>query len=838
MSSPPNRRIPSSFYLLKRRRPGRMSTAIGPREHYITRSFDEPISDSRRRGTSSATIEPTTSPSTANDETGTTTTNSNPLTSGLNAEDDCAICRDRKVNQSYLVPCMHTYCFECILRWVRINPTCPLCKANALKIIHSINSDTDYGEYEIRRQPQGLPVGVQPSDIHIHSNNPHMFFAISPDLFATQMTSLPIRMTSPIDLSTHIPSIDPRIEALLAITMRSLRSPMSPDLLRRLMCANRMCSFPTSSNAELLSIRTVTVKMQSSSLSHSSQWTRNLEQFCRREISLLVPWVDYTPLRRTTQLNVACKPIGAPPYCVGSGAVKSLSRRIIQHIYSNPGDLNNINVLASSIHQLDGYASGGEGIFDFHNVGTLKRLAWEIKQFCRYQSGVDEYYREMSLFSEEVISQVGDPVLSNALYLHADRSGIHRSELGFRSNFDDVCRSTVRWLFRKLFGGVRTPYIPPATLNSLRSSRAISASLKNPASDDPRLILRFPQHFEENRRNGIRGLLSLMVRRLHEPTLIQPTLCELIDLARVSSACSRVTALDRTLLNRRIANLVHTYSQPVVETGAIPDVTVASGMHFSESNPSALSLIDVPSDGGQNANPSEPSAGWIVLSDSEENSDDIDNDAVEVLEPRDEESQPQSAASTISSSPENSQIPPCCAAHTRHCCCCQKRSSDSISALFQEFLDYCVRRKKRRRMQRIELNTPNSPIIISDDETPEQSQPVPGPSTRSPEIPPEIPPETLTLLSAVQKIDGDCDSPEPVLERPQTAAEFYTLLKDAMNCDTHEGSEIRERTNLTSSQPQSSSNGASENNDDLPSRPTSAPTPLSPLSNVPTPSPL
>lgn len=65
-------------------------------------------------------------------------------------DEDCAICRDQKVNPSYIMPCMHTYCFNCILQWVRINPICPLCKAMVQKIIHSIKSDTDYREYDVR----------------------------------------------------------------------------------------------------------------------------------------------------------------------------------------------------------------------------------------------------------------------------------------------------------------------------------------------------------------------------------------------------------------------------------------------------------------------------------------------------------------------------------------------------------------------------------------------------------------------------------------------------------------------------------------------------------------
>ncbi|CAL8085377.1 unnamed protein product [Calicophoron daubneyi] len=65
---------------------------------------------------------------------------------GSEPEDDCVICLCTKSNRSIVLPCMHTFCFDCIHRWLCINPSCPLCKRVAQRIIHSILSDTEFTE--------------------------------------------------------------------------------------------------------------------------------------------------------------------------------------------------------------------------------------------------------------------------------------------------------------------------------------------------------------------------------------------------------------------------------------------------------------------------------------------------------------------------------------------------------------------------------------------------------------------------------------------------------------------------------------------------------------------
>ncbi len=63
--------------------------------------------------------------------------------------EDCSICIDKKVDRSVLLPCLHTFCYSCISRWVGINPSCPLCKSAADKILHHITEDRRFSEVHV-----------------------------------------------------------------------------------------------------------------------------------------------------------------------------------------------------------------------------------------------------------------------------------------------------------------------------------------------------------------------------------------------------------------------------------------------------------------------------------------------------------------------------------------------------------------------------------------------------------------------------------------------------------------------------------------------------------------
>nr|XP_047907168.1 E3 ubiquitin-protein ligase Topors-like isoform X2 [Anser cygnoides] len=61
----------------------------------------------------------------------------------------CPICLDSWVNPSFVVPCLHRFCFECIQRWAESKPECPLCKRRVSSIVHSVRADNSFKELVI-----------------------------------------------------------------------------------------------------------------------------------------------------------------------------------------------------------------------------------------------------------------------------------------------------------------------------------------------------------------------------------------------------------------------------------------------------------------------------------------------------------------------------------------------------------------------------------------------------------------------------------------------------------------------------------------------------------------
>ncbi|XP_066844971.1 E3 ubiquitin-protein ligase Topors-like [Anser cygnoides] len=75
----------------------------------------------------------------------------------------CPICLDSWVNPSFVVPCLHRFCFECIQRWAESKPECPLCKRRVSSIVHSVRADNRFKELVIP-PPAEAPVTAQQAD--------------------------------------------------------------------------------------------------------------------------------------------------------------------------------------------------------------------------------------------------------------------------------------------------------------------------------------------------------------------------------------------------------------------------------------------------------------------------------------------------------------------------------------------------------------------------------------------------------------------------------------------------------------------------------------------------
>uniref|UniRef100_A0A8B9RY45 RING-type E3 ubiquitin transferase n=1 Tax=Accipiter nisus TaxID=211598 RepID=A0A8B9RY45_9AVES len=51
--------------------------------------------------------------------------------------DRCPTCLGSWEEASFVLPCLHRFCYPCILQWVESKPECPLCKRRLLSILHS-----------------------------------------------------------------------------------------------------------------------------------------------------------------------------------------------------------------------------------------------------------------------------------------------------------------------------------------------------------------------------------------------------------------------------------------------------------------------------------------------------------------------------------------------------------------------------------------------------------------------------------------------------------------------------------------------------------------------------
>ncbi|XP_046638721.1 E3 ubiquitin-protein ligase Topors-like isoform X1 [Daphnia pulicaria] len=66
-----------------------------------------------------------------------------------NEPSTCVICLQIITNKSFANNCLHTFCFECLLKWSEERAECPLCKGPFTAIIHNVKSDQEYDEHII-----------------------------------------------------------------------------------------------------------------------------------------------------------------------------------------------------------------------------------------------------------------------------------------------------------------------------------------------------------------------------------------------------------------------------------------------------------------------------------------------------------------------------------------------------------------------------------------------------------------------------------------------------------------------------------------------------------------
>ncbi|XP_040977014.1 uncharacterized protein LOC121232712 [Aquila chrysaetos chrysaetos] len=73
----------------------------------------------------------------------------------------CPICLDSWEEASFAMPCLHQFCYACILRWAESKPECPVCKRRIISVVHSVWADDDSEENVITPSTASAVVGRQ-----------------------------------------------------------------------------------------------------------------------------------------------------------------------------------------------------------------------------------------------------------------------------------------------------------------------------------------------------------------------------------------------------------------------------------------------------------------------------------------------------------------------------------------------------------------------------------------------------------------------------------------------------------------------------------------------------
>lgn len=66
-----------------------------------------------------------------------------------NPTDPCPICLLLPPESPSYLDCYHCFCFSCIVQWSNINPTCPICKAPARRVLFDVTTDLQYRVFSL-----------------------------------------------------------------------------------------------------------------------------------------------------------------------------------------------------------------------------------------------------------------------------------------------------------------------------------------------------------------------------------------------------------------------------------------------------------------------------------------------------------------------------------------------------------------------------------------------------------------------------------------------------------------------------------------------------------------
>ncbi|KAI7900473.1 uncharacterized protein BX663DRAFT_158132 [Cokeromyces recurvatus] len=64
----------------------------------------------------------------------------------------CTICLQEYTNRTFLRPCYHSYCFQCICHWINMaSSICPICRQAIDSLVYNIDDeDNTFDEYHLK----------------------------------------------------------------------------------------------------------------------------------------------------------------------------------------------------------------------------------------------------------------------------------------------------------------------------------------------------------------------------------------------------------------------------------------------------------------------------------------------------------------------------------------------------------------------------------------------------------------------------------------------------------------------------------------------------------------
>nr|ADD38534.1 Trans-acting transcriptional protein ICP0 [Lepeophtheirus salmonis] len=67
----------------------------------------------------------------------------------------CTVCLEvpPRRNRSFGDPCLHVYCFQCLLEWSKVKKECPQCKTILSAIIYDVESNSVFKMHQLSSPP-------------------------------------------------------------------------------------------------------------------------------------------------------------------------------------------------------------------------------------------------------------------------------------------------------------------------------------------------------------------------------------------------------------------------------------------------------------------------------------------------------------------------------------------------------------------------------------------------------------------------------------------------------------------------------------------------------------